>query len=262
MGGNGSDYGAVPGCCRIRAGKETSCFGFVKKSMSSHNARKGTEKENKMLPVLQQSREGLILTDGNLTLMADFVPMIPRLKQGVLGTELLVRAAKWKKMRDGKNAPTLIDATAGLGEDSMLLAAAGFSVQMYEQNPIIAALLEDALNRAAAVPELSEFAARMELLNADSIAAMRNLHEAPDVIYLDPMFPERKKSALIKKKFQLLGQLEMPCANEEELLGAAIAAHPHKIVIKRPAKGPYLAGIKADYSISGKTIRYDCLVFP
>ena len=218
------------------------------------------EREDTALPVLNQSSKGLILTDGTLSLMADFVPMIPRLKQGVIGTELLVRAAKIKKTEDD-NPPVLIDATAGLGEDALLLAAAGFSVKMYEKNRIIAALLEDCLKRAQDVPELSKIISRMELLNADSIAAMRNLNEPPDVIYLDPMFPERKKSALVKKKFQLLGHLEEPCTNEEELLFAAIEAHPHKIVIKRPAKGPYLAGIKADYSVSGKAVRYDCLVF-
>ena len=219
------------------------------------------EKENTALPVLKETDKGLILTDGNLCLMADFVPMASRLKQGIIGTELLVRAARLKKTKTDGKAPTLIDATAGLGEDSILLAAAGFSVKMYEQNPVIAALLKDALDRAVSVPELSEIVSRMELINADSIEAMMNLKEPCDVIYLDPMFPERKKSALIKKKFQLLEQLEKPCTNEEELLGAAIAAHPHKVVIKRPAKGPYLAGVKADYSISGKAVRYDCLVF-
>lgn len=233
----------------------------MKKKTECQRQIKESDKENTALPRLEQGSSGLILTDGSLSLTADFVPMIPRLRQDILGKELLVRAAKLKKRPDDKTPPVLIDATAGLGEDSILLAAAGFSVKMYEQNPTIAALLEDALKRAAAVPELAAIAARMELINADSIEAMRNTKEPPDVIYLDPMFPERKKSALIKKKFQLLGQLEMPCANEKELLDAAIAAHPHKIVIKRPAKGPPLAGMKADYSVSGKTIRYDCLVF-
>ena len=229
--------------------------------MRSHKDGKETEQESTSYPRLEQSSRGLILTDGNLCLMADFAPLISRTKQGVIGTELLVRAARLKKARADGVPPTLLDATAGLGEDSFLLAAAGFSVTMYEQNPTIAALLADALERAAAEPALSEIVSRMELVRADSIEAMKTLKEPPDVIYLDPMFPERKKSALIKKKFQLLQQLELPCANEEELLRAAIAVHPHKIVIKRPAKGPDLAGIRADYSVSGKSIRYDCLVF-
>lgn len=100
----------------------------------------------------------------------------------------------------------------------------------------------------------------MTLVNADSISAMRSLGDAPDVILLDPMFPAREKSALIKKKFQLLQRLEQPCSDEEALLDAALLAHPHKIVIKRPLKGPFLAGRKPDYSIKGKAIRYDCIV--
>ena len=101
----------------------------------------------------------------------------------------------------------------------------------------------------------------MVLHEGDSIAAMKNLNDIPDVILLDPMFPEKQKSALVKKKFQLLHHLESPCEDEEQLLQAAIDVHPRKIVIKRPLKGTFLAGRKPDYSLKGKTIRYDCLVF-
>ena len=69
------------------------------------------------------------------------------------------------------------------------------------------------------------------------------------------------KSALVKKKFQLLHHLERPCEDEESLLQAAILARPRKIVIKRPLKGSFLAGRKPDYSLKGKAIRYDVLVF-
>lgn len=82
----------------------------------------------------------------------------------------------------------------------------------------------------------------------------------PDVVYLDPMFPGRTKSAAVKKKFQLLHHLERPCANEGELVRAALAARPRKVVIKRPIKGPHLAGIKPAYALVGKAVRYDVLV--
>ena len=111
------------------------------------------------------------------------------------------------------------------------------------------------------MPELSDAVSRMTVRTGDSIPFMREIAEKPDVIYLDPMFPESGKNALIKKKFQLLRKLELPCSNEEELLEAAVSAGPHKIVIKRPIKGPYLAGRKPSYSIEGKAVRYDCLVF-
>ena len=155
---------------------------------------------------------------------------------------------------------TAVDATAGLGEDAFLLAAAGFSVRLYERDPVIAALLRDALSRAAALPDLAAIVGRMELFETDSLTALPQLGFNPDVVLLDPMFPARQKSALIKKKFQLLQQLEQPCTDEDALLHAAIASAPYKIVIKRPLKGAWLADRKPDYSLKGKTIRYDCIV--
>ena len=74
------------------------------------------------------------------------------------------------------------------------------------------------------------------------------------------MFPAREKSAQVKKKFQLIHSLEQPCDVEEQLLSAAIAARPKKIVIKRPKKGPFLAGRTPSYTIDGKAVRYDCIV--
>ena len=206
---------------------------------------------------LVETETGLCLTDGKMMMQGDLTKMIPRIKRGVLGTELLVRAARLKDM---SGSPTLIDATAGMGEDSLLLAAAGFKVMLCEYNPVIAALLKDSLSRAALVTELSEAVSRMEVIEGDSAEYMTDPGISPDVIYLDPMFPENSKNALIKKKFQLLRQLELPCSNEEELLEAALSANPHKIVIKRPVKGPYLAGRKPAYSIAGKAVRYDCLI--
>ncbi len=90
---------------------------------------------------------------------------------------------------------------------------------------------------------------------------MKNLDYKPDIVLLDPMFLAIQKSALTKNKFQLIQRLESPCSTEEDLLDAAIAADPKRIVIKRPLKGPYLAGRKPAYSLEGKAIRYDCFVF-
>ena len=211
--------------------------------------------------------EGLTLTDGTMELRADFTRMLPRLKQGRLQQELLVKAARIK----GAEQPWAIDATAGFGEDSLLLAAAGFTVDLYEQDCVIAALLKDALDRAADDPALAAAVSRMRLhAGEDSIAGLRHVAEligrgelaAPDVVYLDPMFPGRTKSAAVKKKFQLLHHLEQPCADEEALVEATLAVHPRKVVIKRPVKGPLLAGIKPSYQLAGKAVRYDVLVPP
>ena len=207
---------------------------------------------------LRRDADGLALAGGGMVLRADFSALLPRLRPDRLGRELLVRAARVR----GVEVPTAVDATAGLGEDSLLLAAAGFTVTMFEKDPVIAALLRDALERAAANPELAQVAARMTLVEGDSVAGLRDLGFSPDVVFLDPMFPERTKSAAVKKKFQLLHHLERPCDNEAELLGAALAARPRKVVIKRPPKGPLLAGAKPSYQVAGKAVRYDVIVPP
>lgn len=213
---------------------------------------------------LRETDAGLTLVGDNMELRCDFEEMLPRIKPGRLQQELLVKAAKVK----GAQSPTAIDCTAGLGQDSFLLAAAGFTVRMFERDETIAALLEDGLSRAGNNPVVSGVAKRMSLERSDSLqylAALAKSDEVPpDVIYLDPMFPARQKSAAVKKKFQLLHVLENPCdeAEEETLIRAAFAAGPRKVVIKRPVKGGHLAGIKPSYSITGKAIRYDVLVPP
>ena len=263
---------------------------------------------------LIQTEKGLTLTDGKLELRGDFTGLGKRLRAENLRRELIVRAARLKNC---DHTPTVLDATAGFGEDSFLLAAAGFEVILYEYDPVIAALLEDSLQRAlmlseyaeaaegrnwndigkALLPIYAEAAGRMHPVRGDSIEAMRSLRgacvsireenetrieepfqsgkpsqsglalqsglvlrNAPDVIFLDPMFPERQKSALVKKKFQLLQRLEQPCADEEALIGAALEAKPKKVIVKRPVKGAYLGGIIPSYSLTGSTIRYDCYI--
>lgn len=235
---------------------------------------------------------GLSLTDGDQAMRGDFTKLQKRLQYHNLTHELLVKATKVK----GRENLRVIDATAGMGEDSLLLAAAGCEVTLFEQDPVIAALLQDTMRRALEEATLHEIVMRMQLVEGDSIGHLRRLGEAatgsdvqegdvghdcptltasaatktdsdealkrPDVIYLDPMFPERQKSGLVKKKFQLIHYLEAPAENEEALMQAAIDARPFKIVVKRPAKGPYLAGLKPSYSLDGKAIRYDCYVFP
>lgn len=241
---------------------------------------------------LSVDADGLSLTDGDQAMRGDFTKLQKRLQYHNLTHELLVKATKVK----GRKKLRVIDATAGMGEDSLLLAAAGCEVTLYEQDPVIAALLQDTMRRALEEAALHEIVMRMQLVEGDSIGHLRRLGEAatgsdvqegdvghdcstltasaaatsdadtalkrPDVIYLDPMFPERQKSGLVKKKFQLIHYLEAPEENEEALMQAAIDARPFKIVVKRPAKGPYLAGLKPSYSLDGKAIRYDCYVFP
>lgn len=205
---------------------------------------------------LRRDEEGLVLEGDGMELRASFDDMKPRLRPDRLSRELLVRAARVK----GVGCPTVVDATAGLGEDSLLLAAAGFTVTLLECNPVIATMLADAVERARCDPDLSQSAGRMEVIEGDGVRILRGLSVPPDVVYLDPMFPGRTKSAAVKKKFQFLHRLEAPCDDEAALLDAAIAARPRKVVVKRPLKGPHLGDVKPDYELRGKAVRYDCIV--
>ena len=234
----------------------------VKKGGQRDSAESFSRKNG--VPITNEPGEGLTLlydTSGvslvgyGLTFRGDFEGMLHRITDGRLAHEMLVRVTKTKD-----ESPRAVDATAGMGEDSILLAAAGYDVTMFEQDPVIAALLKDALRRAKKHPVLAPIAARMHLVEGDSIALMPSLVREPDVVFLDPMFPARQKSGLINKKLQLIQKLEHPATNEAELLEAAMRTEPGKIVIKRPQKGPFLAGRKPDYSVDGKAIRYDVIV--
>ena len=234
---------------------------------------------------------GLSLVQGKMELRGDFGQMHRRVLGGHLQHEKLLRAARWKGMPDD---PIAVDATAGLGEDSFILAAAGFHVIMCEYNPVIAALLADALERAQNGPSISrgggaddltgvsveerkhggrysdsfeteqiesgirEIANRMELIMGNGIDILASLEKRPDLIYLDPMFPAKQKSGISTKKLQLFQQLETPCAAEEELLKAAFEAGPQRIVVKRPIKGKPLAGRRPAHTIECRNVRYDC----
>ena len=202
------------------------------------------------------SSDGVYLTDGTMSFRGDFEQMLRRISGGRLQHEILARIVKSKSAH-----PTAADATAGMGSDSLLLAACGYEVTMFEQNPVIAALLRDALHRAEASPELKKITERMRLFEGSSTELLPQLDFSPDVIYLDPMFPARQKSGLVNKRLQLIQELEQPCIEETKLLDAAASVKPKKIIIKRPLKGAYLAGRKPHYTVKGKAIRYDCFSF-
>ena len=198
---------------------------------------------------------GLSLVGYGMCYQGDFARMLNRVTKGRLHHEMLVKLAKTKTEH-----PVAVDAAAGMGEDSFLLAAAGYEVYLFEQDAVIAALLRDALYRAGEDDRLREIVGRMHLSEGNSIELMPRLGITPEIVYLDPMCPPRKKSGLIHKKLQLIQKLEQPCADERELFAAAAAMHPKKIIIKRPLNGAPLADRKPSYTVKGKAIRYDVVV--
>ena len=229
----------------------------IAKRIKSHASLKG-KGDIRCLSLFFEN-EVLSITDGKMEFCGDFSILRKRTKNGLadLRKESIVKAAMIKRKTKGL---TIIDATAGLGEDSFILAAAGFNVVLFEKNNVIFELLKNAYERCAKDDGTTEILDRMKLINGNSIEMLRSIDSRPNIVFLDPMFPQRRKNGKIKKKFQLLQQLEEPCDNENALLDAAIVAHPDKIIIKRPEHGEYFAGIRPSYSIKGDTIRYDCIV--
>ena len=215
-------------------------------------------------PRLVETEDGLSLVSGDLKLFGDYHKLLPRIKGNKVNSELIVKAVRIR----GLDSVSVFDATAGLGEDSFLLAAAGFDVTLCEYNEEIYSLLLDTVKRAKEDADLNEAAERMKVVRGNSVDVMKEIYlnssdasiKVPDVVLLDPMFPAKTKNSLTNKKLQLFQMLEFPCANEEELFEAALSIKPKKVVVKRPLRGPFLADKKPGYSISGKTVRYDCYV--
>ena len=154
--------------------------------------------------------------------------------------------------------PTVLDATAGLGRDAFILAQLGCSLTLIERQPVIAALLEDGLQRAAADADTAPIVARMRLLCDDAITTMQHWREEPpQVIYLDPMFPHRQKSALVKKEMRWLRPLAGDDDDAPALLAAALDLASHRVVVKRARQAPPIAGQTPGYALTGQSSRFD-----
>ena len=154
--------------------------------------------------------------------------------------------------------PQVLDATAGLGKDAFVLASLGCQMTLIERQPLIAALLEDGLARGLRDSEVGPIMERMRLLTGNAIERMRAWEgEAPQVIYLDPMFPHRDKSALVKKEMRVFRPLVGDDLDAPALLEAALALATHRVVVKRPRKAPIIEGVKPSHSLEGKSSRYD-----
>ena len=158
--------------------------------------------------------------------------------------------------------PVVWDATGGLGRDSFVLAGLGLAVRVYERHPVVYALLADGIVRALGQPETAETAARITLVQGDAAHLLREDAARlgkPDAVYLDPMYPERQKSAAVKKEMayfhELLG-LPDPDA-DAALFQAALHTAKKRVVVKRPRLGEFLCDAKPAYQYTGKSTRFD-----
>jgi len=172
--------------------------------------------------------------------------------------------AKAIGLKQGVAPPSVLDATAGLAKDSYVLACLGCRVTMLERSPVVAALVKDGIERASLNIEFNEILSNgFELHNIDALEYIQqiDINNKPDVIYLDPMYPERKKSACVKKNMQILQKLLGHDLDTNEVLNTALNKASKRVVVKRPKGAPMLeATRKPTLSYESKATRYDVYV--
>ena len=177
-----------------------------------------------------------------------------RRKYGHVGGEAIGKAVGIKK----GNRPNVVDATAGLGADAFVLATMGCRVHMIERSDVIGRLLEDGLRRAEQDKKIGTLIKeKFSLACGDSRQELLRVPISPDVIYLDPMFPEKEKSALVKKEMRMLQDVVGRDSDADELLNLALSIATQRVVVKRPAYANYLADITPHTSIKTKKHRFD-----
>jgi 16S rRNA (guanine1516-N2)-methyltransferase len=163
-------------------------------------------------------------------------------------------------------SPTVLDATAGLGKDAFILASLGCSVTLLERSPIIYALLEDGFRRGLTSSDnkVCHVLNAMTLINIDSNNWFEKITageiEKPDVIYLDPMFPPRIKSAKVKKDISLLQQVLGSDEDFDKLFSTARKCAKYRVVVKRPGKKTKDNDPKPNFQIEGKSAHFDVFV--
>lgn len=151
--------------------------------------------------------------------------------------------------------PTILDLTAGLGRDAFVLANLGCNVTMLERHPIISALLKDGLKRARTVEWFQ--ALKLKLIEIDAQCYLSTLEQSFDSIYLDPMYPIGKKSALAKKEMRLLRDVVGADEDAVQLLNLALKKAKHRVVVKRPRLAPSLNAQTPNMTYIGRSSRFD-----
>ena len=197
---------------------------------------------------LQYIDNKVVLSNHQQQVFADFVG-------GALNHRIHHRGAEWiAKAVDIKKNKSIWDATAGLGRDAFVLASLGASVQLFERHFVPATLLADALLRGKQCPDTQVIISRMSL----NFCTIFNTDlPCPDVIYLDPMFPERQKSALVKKEMQFFQAAVGEDNDSADLLDKARTMPVKRIVVKRPKHGAFIGNLKPAYQYVGKSTRFD-----
>lgn len=179
-------------------------------------------------------------------------PFAYRLSKINRKNELIARAAGLKAKQP---PPQVLDATAGLGYDAFILGALGCDVTLLEKNAIIAALLKDGIQRAK--KEDGRQKQTLHFIEIDALLYLKQSKKKFDVIYLDPMFPVKKKGSKSKKTMEIFQTITQNNIDASLLLEIALQKAINRVVVKRPKLAPALNGPPPSITYKGNSIRFD-----
>lgn len=209
------------------------------------------------LLIVTPQRLELFLGEGAAagTLYVDFLSTatLHRYRHGGGRQQLLARAVGLHK----KKNLTICDISAGLGRDAFVLASLGAQVTMLERSPIIGALLQDGWRRAQQEDWIRALTWQYAITDSREYLQQLSAGQYPQVIYFDPMFPERKKSALVKKEMRILREIAGDDLDAEALLSLALQIATDRVVVKRPRLAESLPGASPSFKLEGQSSRFD-----
>ncbi|MBP6117146.1 MAG: class I SAM-dependent methyltransferase [Neisseriaceae bacterium] len=192
------------------------------------------------------------------------------LKKGEVSVNFVSGSLDYRRQKGGgelinkainhKQNQTVWDFTGGLGRDAFIMASSGLCVTVFERHPAVAALLADGLKRAAGSPELAPIMANITLHHLDVFDPSldwASIGPRPDVVYLDPMYPDSKKSAAVKKEMAYFHELVGTSGDAGDLLPLALGLAKKRVIVKRPRLGAWLNEAEPAYQYQGKSTRFD-----
>lgn len=154
--------------------------------------------------------------------------------------------------------PDIVDVTAGLGGDAFVLASLGCRVILIERSPILGALLADGLARAKNDRKSADIVDKyLTLIMGDSINQLQRIDIQPHTIYMDPMYPHRRKAALNKLEMRIIRQLVGDDHDSPALFQQALETAANRVVVKRPKGAPTIDERQPSHTIDMKNSRFD-----